>query len=91
MNNKDFSAGTKADSDIQPMARTSRPTIGNTHVACKLSSGRNVLLLWLVEIIVIVTLCCLMPQEAIWFIALFANGMGLFFGFLFQLMFENSR
>ena len=29
---------TDADSDIKPIAPTSRPTIGNTHVACWLSS-----------------------------------------------------
>lgn len=65
------------------------PAIGNTNVACW-RSGRKVLLFWLIELIIVVGMCCLLPKNQNWYVGLFANGIGLFFGFIINRYYERS-
>ena len=84
MSNRKSQAWTKADSEQKDQDIFVSQHRRKPNVACWLSSVKFVLLLWLIEIIVIVTICCFLPENQNWYVALFANGIGVVFGFILE-------
>jgi len=84
MSNRKSQARTTVDSELNDEDIFVSQHSRKPNVACWLSSVKFVLLLWLIEIIIIVTICCFLPEKQNWYVALFANGIGVVFGFILE-------